>query len=117
MFPAPTVLAPPLLQLWRYRPWKTGPGGAGVINTVVHSRLGPVRSLYLRTGWFERSRFWAVDIVGRKTFPRDKTHTSQPRKRNIHVMSSRLPFSFVPMILDSRDACLGVDGYDINMIG
>ena len=36
MFPTPTFLAPELLQLWRYRAWKIGPGGAGVIYTVVY---------------------------------------------------------------------------------
>ena len=34
MLPTPTFLAPAPLQLWRCRPWKIGPGGAGVIYTV-----------------------------------------------------------------------------------
>ena len=40
MFPNATFLAPTLFQLWTYRPWKIGPGGAGVIYTVVYGSTG-----------------------------------------------------------------------------
>ena len=37
MFTTPTCSAPTLFQLWRYRAWKIGPGGAGVMHTVVYA--------------------------------------------------------------------------------
>ena len=34
MFPTPTFLAPTLFQLWRFRPWKVGPGGGDIHRRV-----------------------------------------------------------------------------------
>ena len=42
MFPTPTFLAPALFQLWRYRPWKIGPGGCD-IRTIIYGSAGNLR--------------------------------------------------------------------------
>ena len=42
MIPPPTFLAPKRFKLWRYRPWKIGPGGCD--KSDVHRRT---RCLYL----------------------------------------------------------------------